>query len=117
MMPVQRYLYVVEQMTRGVRSVLVAHRSIYIRFICFGSAPRARSMPAVPPAPVEEDARAADRSCQGPSPSPRRARSLGASGMQLLPFREHLNELGDATGARLGFLGVLDTEQNSVTVA
>jgi hypothetical protein len=47
----------------------------------------------------------------------KRARSLGASGMQLLPFREHLDELRDATGARLGFLGVLDTEQNGVTVA
>lgn len=41
----------------------------------------------------------------------------GRSGMQLLPFREHLHELGDATGARLGFLGVLHPEQNSVTVA
>ena len=41
----------------------------------------------------------------------------GHSRMQLLPFREHLHELCDATGARLGFLGVLDPEQNSVTVA
>ena len=46
-----------------------------------------------------------------------RAARRGRSGMQLLPFREHLHELGDATGARLGFLGVLHPEQNSVTVA
>jgi hypothetical protein len=39
------------------------------------------------------------------------------SGMQLLPVREHLHELGNATGARLSSLGVLHSKQNSVTVA